>query len=89
MTARSAHFDAPAVGPGVIWAFEFDEQGCCRSLQSDGPIDLRCGRRFVWVHLMLATVRSREWIGSNNDILPEARELLLSPDSHSAARMAG
>ena len=31
---------------------------------------------------MLANARSRDWIGANSAILPEARELLLSQDGH-------
>jgi len=82
MAVHAAHFDAPDVRPGVIWAFEFDGHGRGRPLESDGPIDLMHGRRFIWVHLMLANARSREWIGSNSVILPEARQLLLSQDAH-------
>jgi len=89
MTAQTAHFDAPDVGPGVIWAYEFDGHGRGRPFGNDGRIDLTHGQRFVWVHLMLANVRSQEWVASNDVILPEARELLLSPDTHPRLEWGG
>ena len=82
MTARAASFESPDTGPGVAWAFEFDENGRGHPLSGDVPIDLVHGRRFVWLHLMLANARSRDWISEQNSILPEARELILSADGH-------
>ena len=69
-------------GPGVAWAYEFDEHGRGRPLSTDRPIDLIRGRRFIWVHLMLANARSRDWIGTHSVIPSEARQLLLSQDGH-------
>jgi len=82
MSARPTSFEAPDVGPGMVWAYEFDEHGRGRLLSNDSPIDLIHGRRFVWVHMMLANARTRDWIASQNAMLPEARDVLLSHDGH-------
>jgi zinc transporter len=82
MNVRHATTVTADVGPGIAWAYEFDDHGRGRLLPDEGPIDLRHSGRFVWVHLILANARSREWIGSQDAIVPEARELLLSQDGH-------
>jgi hypothetical protein len=75
MTAQPARIDLADLGPGVAWAFEFDENGRGRLLSGDSSIDLMHGRRFVWVHLILGNVRTREWIGAQDALPPEAREV--------------
>ena len=84
-----ARIDLMDVGPGVAWAFEFDEQGRGRLLGSDSSIDLMHGRRFVWVHLILGNVRTREWIGAQEALPPEAREVFLSKDRHPRLHWGG
>jgi len=82
MTARPAGIEPADVEPGVAWAYEFDEQGRGHSLPIDAPVDLMHGPRFVWLHLILANARSRQWIGSQDAVVPEARERILSQDGH-------
>ena len=59
MTAQPARIDLADLGPGVAWAFEFDENGRGRLLSGDSSIDLMHSRRFVWVHLILRQPSSR------------------------------
>jgi zinc transporter len=82
MTVRPARIDVAEVGPGLAWAYEFDEHGRGRPVADESHIDLMHGRRFVWAHLMLANARSRDWIEEQAAVPPEARELLLSQDAH-------
>lgn len=82
MTVQSQPIDLADVGPGVAWAFDFDEEGRGRPLSGDSSIDLMRGRRFVWVHLNLADARTREWIDAQDALPPEAREVFLSQDRH-------
>lgn len=77
-----ARIDLAEMGPGVAWAFQFDEQGRGRLLGGDAPVDLTHGRRFVWVHLILGDARTRQWIGAQESLPPEAREVFLSKDRH-------
>jgi hypothetical protein len=44
MTAQPARIDLADLGPGVAWAFEFDESGRGRLLGGDSSIDLVHGR---------------------------------------------
>jgi zinc transporter len=81
--------DLVDVGPGVAWAFEFDENGRGRLLSGDSSIDLMHGRRFVWVHLLLANARTREWISAQEALPPEAREVFLSKDRHPRLHWGG
>ena len=89
MTAQPARIDLADLGPGVAWAFEFDENGRGRLLGGDSSIDLMHGRRFVWVHLILGNVRTREWIGAQDALPPEAREVFLSKDRHPSLHWGG
>ncbi len=89
MTAAPARIDLADLGPGVAWAFQFDENGRGRLLSGNSAIDLMHGRRFVWVHLILANVRTREWIGAQEALPPEAREVLLSKDRHPSLHWGG
>jgi len=89
MTAQPARIDLADLGPGVAWAFEFDENGRGRLLSADSSIDLTHGRRFVWVHLILGNVRTREWIGAQEALPPEAREVFLSKDRHPSLHWGG
>ena len=43
MTAQPARIDLADLGPGVAWAFEFDETGRGRLLDGGASIDLRTG----------------------------------------------
>jgi Mg2+ and Co2+ transporter CorA len=88
-TVQPARIDLADVGPGVAWAFEFDENGRGRLLSGDSSIDLMHGRRFVWVHLVLANARTREWIGAQDALPPEAREVFLSKDRHPRLHWGG
>jgi hypothetical protein len=63
-----AKIDLADVGPGVAWVFEFDENGRGRLLSDKLSIDLLHGRRFVWVHLILANARTRDWVVSYLDL---------------------
>jgi zinc transporter len=81
--------DLAHVGPGVAWAFQFDEDGRGRLLSGDSSIDLMHGRRFVWVHLILGTVRTREWIAAQEALPLEAREVFLSKDRHPSLHWGG
>jgi zinc transporter len=84
-----ARIDLAGVGPGVAWAFDFDEDGRGRPLSGDSSIDLTHGRRFVWVHLVLGNVRTREWIGAQQALPPEVREVFLSKDRHPSLHWGG
>ncbi len=77
-----AKIDLADVGPGVAWVFEFDENGRGRPLNDKLSIDLMHGRRFVWVHLILANARTRDWLVAQEALPPESREALLSQDRH-------
>ncbi len=88
MTARPTRFDAPDAGPGVGWTYDFDEHGHGRLLSGDGPIDLMHGRRFIWIYLMLANARSRDWIGSNSAICSRGSRAPALPGGPSPSRMA-
>jgi Mg2+ and Co2+ transporter CorA len=89
MTAQPARIDLADLGPGVAWAFEFDETGRGRLFDGGASIDLLHGRRFVWVHLILGNVRTREWIGAQDALPPEAREVFLSKDRHPSLHWGG
>jgi hypothetical protein len=47
MTTQPARIDLADLGPGVAWAFEFDEKGRGRLLGGGSSIELLHGRRFV------------------------------------------
>ena len=89
MTAQPARIDLADLGPGVAWAFEFDESGRGSLLSGDASIDLKHGRRFVWVHLVLGNVRTRKWIGAQDALPAEAREVFLSKDRHPSLHWGG
>jgi len=89
MTAQPARIDLADLGPGVAWAFQFDENGRGRVVNGNSSIDLMHGRRFVWVHLILGNVRTREWIGAQEALPPEAREVFLSKDRHPSLHWGG
>ena len=88
MTAQPTRVDLADVGPGVAWAFEFDENGRGRLLGGSSSFDLMHGRRFLWMHLILANARTRDWLAAQEAVPPEAREVLLSQDRHPQARVA-
>jgi hypothetical protein len=75
--------------PGVAWAFEFDKKRRGRLLEGNSSFDLTRGRRFVWVHLILGNVRTRDWIGAPDVLPPEAREVFLSKDRHPSLHWGG
>ena len=81
--------DLANVGPGLSWAFEFDENGVGHALSVDAPVDLMRGRQFVWAHVILANARTREWIRAQRCVPEDARELLLSTDGHPRLDWAG
>ena len=89
MTAQPAQIDLADLGPGIAWAFEFDENGRGRLLEGNSSFDLTRGRRFVWVHLILGNVRTRDWIGAQDVLPPEAREVFLSKDRHPSLHWGG
>ena len=89
MTAQPARIDLADLGPGVAWAFEFDENGQGRLLEGNCSFDLTRGRRFVWVHLILGNARTRDWIGAQEVLPPEAREVFLSKDRHPSLHWGG
>jgi Mg2+ and Co2+ transporter CorA len=89
MTAQLARIDLAHIGPGVAWAFEFDENGSGRLLDAASSIDLMHGRRFVWVHLILADARSRDWLAAQESIPEGAREVFLSQDRHPRLEWGG
>jgi hypothetical protein len=89
MTAQPARIDLADLGPGIAWAFQFDERGRGSLVSGDSSIDLMHGRRFVWVHLILGNVRTREWIGAQEALPPEAREAFLSKDRHPSLHWGG
>ena len=82
MTVQTARIELADVGPGVCWAFEFDENGRGHLLSPEKPLDLMHGRRFVWVHLILANARTHDWLAGHDAMPAEAREVLLSADRH-------
>ena len=82
MNVRAKSVDLADVGPEFAWAFEFDESGHGRKLPGNGPIELAGVGRFVWAHLILSNVRSREWIAAQTSFPSEAREVLLSQEGH-------
>jgi hypothetical protein len=77
-----AKIDLADVGPGVAWMLEFDENGRGRPLNGKLSIDLMHGRRFVWVHLILANARTRDWLVAQEALPSESRDALLSQDRH-------
>ncbi len=77
-----AKIDLADVGPGVAWVLEFDENGRGRPLNDKLSIDLMHGRRFVWVHLILANARTRDWLVAQEALPSESRDALLSQDRH-------
>jgi hypothetical protein len=87
MTAQPARIDLTDLGPGVAWAFEFDGRG--RLPEGNSSFGLTRGRRFVWLHLILGNVRTRDWIGVQDALPPEAREVFLSKDRHPSLRWGG
>src|ERR1700729_1242562 len=89
MTAQPARIDLADLGPGVAWAFEFAESGRGGLLEGNRFFDLTRGRRFVWVHLILGNVRTRDWIGTQDVLPPEAREVFLSKDRHPSLHWGG
>src|ERR1700723_868610 len=89
MTAQPARIDLADLGPGAAGAFEFDESGRGRLLEGNRFFDLTRGRRFVWVHLILGNVRTRDWIGTQDVLPPEAREGFLSKDRHPSLHWGG
>jgi Mg2+ and Co2+ transporter CorA len=89
MTIQAARMDLADVGPGVAWAFEFDENGRGRLLGGASSLDLMHGRRFVWVHLMLANARTRDWLAGQDAVPPEAREVVQSQDQHPRVEWRG
>ena len=80
--SRQSRVDLASVAPGVVWAFEFDDDGVGRSLDVDRPVDLMRGRRFVWVHLMLSNARTRDWIKAQDGLPEDAKDVLLSVEMH-------
>ena len=82
MTAHLSRIELAEVGPGIAWAFEFDENGRGALLSAERSVDLMHGRRFVWVHLVLANARTRDWLSTLDAVPLEAREALLSADGH-------
>ncbi len=82
MTGHIARTELADVGPGVAWAFEFDENGLSHPISDDKPVDLMHGRRFIWAHLILANARTRDWLAAHEAVPADAREALLSPDRH-------
>ena len=67
--------DLADVGPGVAWVFEFDENGRGRPLNDKLSIDLMHGRQFVWVHLILANARTRDWLVVQEALPSESRPM--------------
>ncbi len=74
--------DLANVGPGLAWAYAFDDDGVGRVLPADQPVDLLGSSGFVWAHLILANARTRDWIAGHPLIPEEARDVLLSSAGH-------
>jgi Mg2+ and Co2+ transporter CorA len=64
-----------------------ERAGCL--LEGNSSFDLTRGRRFVWVHLILGNARTRDWIGAQDALPPEAREVFLSKDRHPSLHRGG
>ena len=69
---QQTRVDLANVGPGLAWAYEFDENGKGRPLSVDEPVELMHGRRFIWVHVNLATPRTRNWLAAQECLPREA-----------------
>jgi magnesium transporter/zinc transporter len=77
---RIAAADAPA---GFAWVYRFDETGKATPLGHDEKVELGSkDQGFLWLHLNLADVRSREWIKAQQALPEEARESLLGAQEH-------
>ena len=90
MTAQPARIDLADVGPGVAWAFEFDENGRGRLLGGDSLFrpharaTIRMGASDPWETSARATGSARK-----TPLPPEAREVFLSKDRHPSLHWRG
>ena len=67
---------------GFAWIFAFDEQCNARTIRPDASFSLEREKGFVWAHLGLADTRARKWIAAQDLIFEDAREAVLSSESH-------
>lgn len=76
--------------PGIVFAFHFDADGRGHALPINEPVDLaRDGVAFWWVHVNLVDKRGRDWIGALGVLPDEARDVLLSADTHDRIDIEG
>ncbi|WP_395328640.1 CorA family divalent cation transporter [Novosphingobium sp. BL-8H] len=78
---RQAHEQTPALGPGLIWGFEFTAEGSRPVEDCDSPQ----AERLRWLHLNLADHGTRKWVEATPELPAAAREVLLSQDRHQRA----
>jgi zinc transporter len=69
---------------GIVWAFRFSPDGVAAPIPND---DINAaladpGPGWIWVHLALADMRCRNWVGQHAPVSELAREVLTGPDTH-------
>lgn len=75
--------------PGVVFAFRFDEAGKGHALPINEPVELSKPGGFWWVHINLVDKRGRDWIGALPQLPDEAKDILLSADTHDRIEIDG
>ena len=76
-------------GPGVVWAFVFDEKG--QGAPVSGLPDLAAdrGKGFVWLHLDIVDSETRRWLSGMERTLGASIDSFTSIDSHAHVDWAG
>jgi len=75
--------------PGLVWAFRFGDDGAAEPLPIDRPLQLgSVGTDWIWAHFDLVDSRTRQWLVTNLDIAPEAKNFLVSNDNHQQIHIA-
>jgi Mg2+ and Co2+ transporter CorA len=76
--------------PGIVFAFHFDAEGRGSELPHNQAPQLdQAGVAFWWVHVNLADKRGCDWITSVPGLPEDAREMLLSSDTHDRIDIVG
>jgi len=75
--------------PGLVWAFRFQGDGSAEPLPADRPLHLGgFGSDWLWAHFDLVDSRTRQWLTTNLDVAPDARNFLVSADAHQQMHVA-
>lgn len=83
MTANYANSVTGAPASGIIYVYQFLEDGTAFSLPcEDVDKALSADGGWTWVHVGLADARARAWIARHAQVSDKARELLAGADEH-------